>query len=93
MWYLMVQSQHMTILASWYCLVFGGSGSAKGLYACIYLKKWRFGRVLPMPHTQTTEHRATQLVYSINFKLSHAISVKNIIAVVVKPRKCHSHRK
>ena len=40
-------------------------------------KKWRFGRVLPMPHTltdrQTTEYRATQLVLSIKFKLSHAI--------------------
>ena len=38
---------------SWYCLVLGGTGSAKGLYACIYWKKWRFGRVLPMPHSQT----------------------------------------
>ena len=26
----------------------------------------------PMPDTQTTEYRATQLVYSIKFKLSHA---------------------
>ena len=59
---------------SWYCLVLVGTGSAKGLYACIYWKKWRFGRVLPMPHiSQTTEYRATQLVYSIKFKLSHAI--------------------
>ena len=58
---------------SWYCLVLGGTGSAKGLYACIYWKKWRFGRVLPMPDRQTTEYRATQLVYSIKFKLSHAI--------------------
>ena len=70
MWYLMVQSQYMTILASWYCLVFGDSGSAKGLYACIYWKKWRFGRVLPMPDRQTTEYRATQLVYSIKLKLT-----------------------
>ena len=29
--------------------------------------------MLPMPHTQTTEYSATQLVYSIKFKLSHAI--------------------
>ena len=57
---------------SWYCLVFGGRGSAKGLYACIYWKKWRFGRVLPMPDRQTTEYRATQLVYSIKIQLSHA---------------------
>ena len=57
---------------SWYCLVLGGTGSAKGLYACIYWKKWRFGRVLPMPDRQTTEDSATQLVYSIKFKLSHA---------------------
>ena len=58
---------------SWYCLVLGGTGLAKGLYACIYWKKWRFGRVLPMPDIQTTEYSATQLVYSIKFKLSHAI--------------------
>ena len=58
---------------SWYCLILGGTWSAKGLYACIYWKKWRFGRVLPMPHTQTTEYSATQLVYSIKFKLSHTI--------------------
>ena len=51
-----------------YCI-----GSSKGLYACIYWKKWRFGRVTPMPHWQTTEDRATQLLYSIQFKLSHAI--------------------
>ena len=59
---------------SWNCLVLGGTGSAKGLYACIYWKKWRFGWVLPMPDRQTTEYRATQLVYSIKFKLSHANS-------------------
>ena len=62
---------------SWYCLVLGGTWSAKGLYACIYWDKWRFGRVLPMPHTlthsQTTENRATQLVSIIKHKLSHAI--------------------
>ena len=63
---------------SWYCLILGGTWSAKGLYACIYWKKWRFGRVLPMPdtltHSQTTEYRATQLVSSIKHKLSHAIT-------------------
>ena len=44
----------------------------------IYRKKWRFGRVTPMPdiltHSQTTEYSATQLVSSIKHKLSHAIS-------------------
>ena len=29
----------------------------------------------PMPDTQKTEYRATQLVYNIKFKLSHAISI------------------
>ena len=54
---------------SWYCLVLGGTriGSAKGLYACIYWKKWRFGRVTLMPHslthTQTTEYSATQQIF------------------------------
>ena len=62
-------------LASWFCLVLGGRGSAKVLLACIYWKKWRFGRVTPMPDTHATEFRATstQLVQSIRFKLSHAI--------------------
>ena len=42
---------------------------------CLYiLKKPRFGRVTPMPDSQTTEYSATQLVESIKFKLSHAIS-------------------
>ena len=63
---------------SWYCLILGGTWSAKGLYACIYWKKLRFGRVTPMPHTlthsQTSEYRATQLVSSIKHKLSHAIA-------------------
>ena len=48
------------------------------MYACIYSKKWRFGQVLPMPDTQTTEDRATQLLYSIQFKLSHAIHTKSV---------------
>ena len=59
---------------SWYCLVLGGTGSAKGLCACIYWKKWRFGQVTPMPDSHTTEYSATQLVESIKFKLGHAIS-------------------
>ena len=58
----------------WYI---GGTWSAKGLYACIYWKKWRFGRVLPMPDRQKTEYRATQLVYSIKLKLIHAIFIMN----------------
>ena len=31
--------------------------------------------MLPMPHRQTSEYRATQLVSSIKHKLSHAIKV------------------
>ena len=65
---------------SWYCLVLGGTWSAKGSYACIYWKKWRFGRVSPMPDRQTTEYRATQLVQSIKLKLSHAM----IIIIVMR---------
>ena len=38
---------------SWYCLFLGGTGSAKGLHACMYWKKWKFGRVLPMPDIHT----------------------------------------
>ena len=54
--------------------------SVKGFCACIYWKKWRFGRVLPIPNSQkTTEYRATQLVESIKFKLSHAITWGQLI--------------
>ena len=45
-------------------------------------KKWKFGRVTVtlMPDIpQTTKDSATQLVYSIKFKLSHAILSKNEI--------------
>ena len=48
---------------------------SKGLLCLYILGKWRFGRVTPMPDTQTTEYRATQLVYNIKFKVSHAISM------------------
>ena len=65
------------VTISWYCYVLGGTGSAKGSYACIYWKKWRFGRVSPMPDRQTTEYRATQLVSCIKHKLSHAIIAEN----------------
>ena len=51
-----------------YCI-----GSAKGLYACIYSSG-------DTDASQTTEDRATQLLYSIQFKLSHAI--KNRIFIM-----------
>ena len=60
-------------MVSQYCLVLSCIRSAKGLYSCIYWKKWRFGQVSPMPDRQTTEYRATQLVSCIKHKLSHAI--------------------
>ena len=70
-WYLMVLGQYTyddtgwyfffiyywyLVSISWYCLVLGGTGSAKGLYACAYWEKWRFGRVLSMPDTHTAEN-------------------------------------
>ena len=66
-WYWVTIWRYWLVLGiSWYCLVLGGTWSAKGLYACIYRKEWSFGWMLPMPHThthsQTTEYRATQLV-------------------------------
>ena len=57
---------------SWNCLVLGGTGSAKGLYACIYLKRWRFGRVTPMPDRHIHRQQNIGLVYSKKLKLSHA---------------------
>ena len=91
-WYFMVLGQYMTITGwylvsiSCYCLVLGGRGSAKGLYACIYWEKWRFGRVTLMPDIHmTTEYSATQLVSSIKFKLRHALVNHNKII----PDICH----
>ena len=52
-----------------------GTESVKDFYACIYWKKWRFGRVTLMPDSQPTEYSAAQLVKSIKFKLSHAIYI------------------
>ena len=52
--YLMVLGQYLAGLAGTLS-VLGGTGSARqGLYACIYWKKWRFGRVLPMPDISLT---------------------------------------
>ena len=60
-WYLVVQGQNWVVqVGTWwfwvsitqYCLVLSCIGSAKGLYACIYWKKWRFGQVTPMPDRQ-----------------------------------------
>ena len=48
---------------SWYCLFLGGTGSAKGLHACIYWKKkWRFDRVLPITDTQTERPQNIELL-------------------------------
>ena len=47
---------------SWYCLLLGGTGSGKGLNASIYWKKWRFGRVTPMPDRQTDRQQNIELL-------------------------------
>ena len=69
----------------WFCLVLGGTWSAKGLYACIYKKKWRFGRVTLMLDSQTDNriYSATQLGLSIKFKLSQAIKQVYFLQVAV----------
>ena len=66
-WYMVILGQYNLVLLGikWYWV-------CKMLYCLYILKKQRFGRVLPIPDIQTTEYRATQLVYSIKFKLSHA---------------------
>ena len=72
-WYLVVLGRYKLALLGirWYrvsigllCLYtyIGKSGDLVGFY-----------RSLIHTHRQTTEDRATQLVYSIKFKLSHAI--------------------
>ena len=48
---------------SWYCLVLGGTGPAKGLYACIYLAKveiWSGVADASLTHTHT--HRQQNVV-------------------------------
>ena len=53
-WYLVVLGQHGAVLVGfwWYLvsmgpywLVLSGTGLVMGFYACIYLQKWRFGKV------------------------------------------------
>ena len=44
-------------------MVIDDTGSVEDIHAFIYCKKWRFGQVLPMPHSLTTlKDRATQLL-------------------------------
>ena len=46
-------------------LVIDDTGSVEDILAFIYCKKWRFGQVLPMPHSLTdsqSKDRATQLL-------------------------------
>ena len=56
---------------SWYCLVLGGTWSA-----CMPVYIGKSGDLVgcyrSLTHSQTTEYKATQLVESIKFKLSHA---------------------
>ena len=42
-----------SVSISWYCLVLGGTGSAKGLYACIYWKSGDLVGCYQMPHRHT----------------------------------------
>ena len=56
---------------------------SKGLVCLYILEKRGFGQVFPMPDiSHTKEYRATQLVYSIKFKLSHAILTQILDDVV-----------
>ena len=46
-------------------MVIDDTGSVEDIHAFIYCKKWRFGQVLPMPHSLTdsqSKDRATQLL-------------------------------
>ena len=56
---------------SWYCLVLGGTGLAKGLNACIDWKKWRFGQVTPMPDISFThtQHNISSYSACIKYKV------------------------
>ena len=43
-------------------MVIDDTGSVEGIYVFIYCTKWRSGQVLLMPHSQTLEDSATQLL-------------------------------
>ena len=75
-WYLMVLGQYKLALLGirWYRV-------SKGLVCLYILEKVEIcSGVTDASQTdrQTTEYRATQLVYSIKFKLSHAIRHRSV---------------
>ena len=68
----------MDFYAFVYCI-----GSAKGLYACIYWKKWRFGRVTPMPDTLTDrQQKIVLLSFSTVSSLSWVTQYKYVTCEV-----------
>merc|ERR1711978_90882 len=71
---------------SWYCLILGGTGSVKGLYACIYWKKWRFGRVLPMPHRHT-DNRKGKVEVMMVLEVATALCWWVVVIITSKTRK------
>ena len=55
-----IKKKHITRPSKLCVTLLVGTESVQGFYACIYWKKWRFGRVTQMPDSQTTEYSATQ---------------------------------
>ena len=87
-WWIISGTSRYWVSIRRYCLVLGGTGSVKTGTAWYYMVQGQHRACMPvyigksgdlvgwhrcLTYSQTTEYRATQLVSSIKFKLSHAI--------------------
>ena len=79
-WYLMVLDQYMMILAGTWSVLLGirWYRVSKGLVCLYILEKVDIWSGVT-DASQTTEDRATQLVSSIKFKLSHAMYIVSFL--------------
>ena len=87
-WWIISGTSRYWVSIRRYCLVLGGTGSVKTGTAWYYMVQGQHRACMPvyigksgdlvgwhrcLTYSQTTEYRATQLVSSIKFKMSHAI--------------------
>ena len=80
------QISGMSVYGTWwywviiirYWLALDGTGSVYGFYSRIYWKKWRFGQVLPIPHTQQQNIGLLTYLACLKFEVeaSHATWAK-----------------
>ena len=56
-WWYWVSLTWYWVRITWYRLALSGTGLVQGFYACIYWKKWKFGRMLPQRDGQTNDEQ------------------------------------